>query len=274
VAPEGVDVIRRIKQIVAVATWIPLLVAVALATRPRTGPDGERDEGGRARVRVLVVEDDPALAEVLGQGLREEGYAVDLSADGEDGLWRATTVEYDVVVLDVMLPVRSGLEILAAMREQGRTAPVLLLTARDGVEDRVAGLDGGADDYLVKPFEWEELLARLRALLRRGGSGAPPVLACGGLELDPASHAVRLDDADVAVTPKEFELLRLFLRSPGTVLTRTQIIDHLYDDDFEGWSNVIDVFVSRLRRKIARGSGGVSIRTVRGVGYVLQPDGE
>ena len=221
-------------------------------------------------MRVLVVEDDPALAEILQQGLAEEGYAVDLSLDGEDGLWRATTVEYDAVVLDVMLPRVNGLAILRRMRESGRGAPVLLLTARDAVEDRVRGLDAGADDYLIKPFEWKELLARVRALVRRGGPGTPPVLAYCDLELDPAGHVSRRGGEALDLTPKEFQLLHLLLRKPEAVVTRTEIIDHIYDDEFDGYSNVIDVFVSRLRRKLEENGGTPLIRTVRGVGYVLR----
>jgi len=223
-------------------------------------------------MRILIVEDDPMLAEILQQGLEEEGYAVDLSLDGEDGLWRATTVDYDAIVLDVMLPKVNGLDILRRIREERRPVPVLLLTARDAVEDRVKGLDAGADDYLVKPFEWAELLARVRALVRRGGGEAPPILEFGGVELDPASHVARRGGTPLDLTPKEFGLLHLLLRAPGTVITRTEIIDHLYDDDFDGFSNVIDVFVSRLRRKLEENGGSPLIRTVRGVGYVLREE--
>ena len=150
--------------------------------------------------------------------------------------------------------------------------PVLLLTARDAVEDRVKGLDAGADDYLVKPFEWAELLARVRALVRRGASGAPPVLSYGDLELDPAAHVARRGGAALDLTPKEFQLLHLLLRSPGTVITRTAIIDHIYDDDFDAFSNVIDVFVSRLRKKLDAHGDSSLIHTVRGVGYVLREE--
>jgi two-component system OmpR family response regulator len=223
-------------------------------------------------MRVLIVEDDPTLAEILEQGLEEEGYAVDLSLDGEDGLWRATTVEYDAVVLDVMLPRVNGLDILRRMREERMASPVLLLTARDAVEDRVKGLDAGADDYLVKPFEWTELLARVRALIRRGGNGTPPVLTYADVELDPAAHVSRRSGRHLDLTPKEFQLLHLLLRSPERVVSRTEIIDHIYDDDFDGFSNVIDVFVSRLRRKLEEHGGTPLIRTVRGVGYVLRED--
>ena len=221
-------------------------------------------------MRLLVVEDETTLAEILRQGLGEEGYAVDVSLDGEDGLWRATTVEYDAVVLDVLLPVTSGLEILRRMREGGIATPVLLLTARDATEQRVEGLDAGADDYLVKPFEWDELLARLRALLRRGATTTPPVLRYADLELDPAAHTARRAGVDLELTAKEFELLHLLLRAPETVRSRTEIIDHLYDDDFDGVSNVIDVFVARLRRKLDGTGERPLIHTVRGVGYVLR----
>jgi DNA-binding response OmpR family regulator len=224
-------------------------------------------------MRILIVEDDPTLADILRQGLEEEDYAVDLSLDGEDGLWRATTVDYDAVVLDIMLPKVNGLEILERMRREGRRAPVLLLTARDGVDDRVRGLDTGADDYLVKPFDWNELLARVRALVRRGGRGASPVLTYGDVELDPAAHAARRGGQLLDLTPKEFQLLRLLLREPEAVLSRTAIIDHIYDDDFEGFSNVIDVFVGRLRRKLQALGDSPLIHTVRGVGYVLRENG-
>jgi len=222
-------------------------------------------------MRLLIVEDDPDLAEILKQGLVEEGYAVDLSLDGEEGAWYATTVEYDAAVLDILLPGIDGLEVLRRMRAKGRECPVLFLTARDATEHRVRGLDSGADDYLVKPFAWDELLARIRALVRRGPRGSDGVLRHAGIELDPVRRRVVRDGAAVDLTAKEFQLLRLLLREPERVFSRTEIIDHIYDDEYDGVSNVIDVFLSRLRKKL--GSPPV-IRTMRGVGYALAGGGD
>jgi two-component system, OmpR family, response regulator len=220
-------------------------------------------------MRVLVVEDNRELSDHLGALLVEEGFAVDRSLDGEDGMWRATTVDYDAVVLDIVLPGADGLEILRAMRAGGRRAPVLLLTARDGTEDRVRGLDSGADDYLVKPFSLDELLARLRALLRRGPRGTDGLLRHDGLVLDPARREVLLDGRPVELTAKEFQVLHLLMTDPGKVFSRTEILDRVYDDDFDGMSNVVDVFLSRLRRKLSRKAGPPLLRTVRGAGYAL-----
>jgi len=220
-------------------------------------------------MRLLVVEDDPDLAEILRRGLVEEDYAVDLCLDGEDGLWRATTVDYDVALLDIMLPHVDGFEILRQMREKGKKTPVLFLTARDTTDEGVRGLDSGADDYLVKPFAWDELLARIRALLRRGPQGADGRLRYGDLELDPAAHVLRQDGAPVGLTAKEFQVMHVFLREPERVFSRTEIIEHIYDDDFDAMSNVIDVFMSRLRRKLTKNGDAPVIRTVRGVGYAL-----
>jgi two-component system OmpR family response regulator len=221
-------------------------------------------------LRILVVEDNAELSETLRDLLVEEGFAVDLSTDGEDGLWRATTVDYDAAVLDILLPAVDGLEILRRMRAAGRRAPVLLLTARDGPGDRVLGLDSGADDYLVKPFALDELLARLRALLRRGPRGSDGLLRHGDLLLDPARREVRLEGRPVRLTAKEYQILHLLMSEPGKVFSRTEIIDRVYDDDFDGMSNVVDVFLSRLRRKLSRGEGGTVLRTVRGMGYALE----
>jgi two-component system OmpR family response regulator len=220
-------------------------------------------------VRVLVVEDDVDLAEVLRDGLAEEGFAVDLSLEGEDGLWRATTVEYDAVVLDIMLPKVDGLEILRRMRAGGHRAPVLLLTAKDSIPDRVLGLDSGADDYLVKPFAWDELLARIRVLLRRGPRGSDGRLRYGDLVMDPARHVVWFREEPVTLTAKEFQVLEVFLRQPEEALTRTRIMERTYDDDTEAESNIIDVFVCRLRRKLASHGAEDLLHTVRGVGYML-----
>ena len=223
-------------------------------------------------MRVLVVEDDPDLCEILRDGLVEEGYAVDAAETAEDGLWRATTIDYDVALLDVVLPDGSGLDVLRRMRRSGRRAPVLLLTARDATEDRVAGLDAGADDYVVKPFEWDELLARVRALLRRGPHDASARLRHGPLELDPARREVRVEGELVALTTKEFEIVWVLMREPGRVFSRTEIVERVYDDDHDGDSNVLDVLLSRIRRKLARDDGASLIRTVRGVGYALECD--
>jgi len=221
-------------------------------------------------VRILVVEDEPDLADVLRRGLEEEGFAVDVSLDGDDGLWRATTVDYDVAVLDIMLPGASGLEILEKMRQTGRAAPVLLLTALDAVADRVAGLDLGADDYLVKPFAWDELLARIRALLRRGPHGTDGTVRYRDLVLDPATHVARRGERLLELTAKEFQYLELFLRGPERVLSRTEILERVYDDDYDGMSNIVDVFLSRLRKKLTEGGEPQLIHTVRGVGYILR----
>ena len=220
-------------------------------------------------MRVLVVEDDPDLSEILRDGLVEEGYAVDLSTDGEDGLWRATTVEYDVALLDVMLPDMTGFDILREMRRRGSASPVLFLTARDATEDRVRGLDLGADDYLVKPFEWDELLARLRALVRRGGVSSPSSLAVGDLDLDPARHAVTCAGEPLHLTPTEFEIVYVLLRDPGRAFSRTELLERVWDDGHDAYSNTVDVLVSRIRKKLAAAGSHVRIRTVRGVGYAL-----
>jgi two-component system OmpR family response regulator len=220
-------------------------------------------------VRILVVEDDPDLVQILRDGLTEEGYAVDVSLDGEDGCWRATTVDYDAAILDIMLPVMDGVAILERMRTKGRGTPVLFLTARDRTDDIVRGLDLGADDYMVKPFDWSELLARLRVLVRRGARGAESVHRHGDLELDPARRMVLRAGEPVELTPKEFQVLHLLIREPGRVFTRTEIIERIYDDDYDGMSNVIEVFLSRLRRKVGPGK----IRTVRGAGYALDEGG-
>ena len=220
-------------------------------------------------MRVLVVEDDPDILEIVRTGLVEEGYAVDAEATAQDALWRATTIDYDLVVLDVMLPDGSGLSVLREVRRRDRRAPVLLLTARDATQDRVSGLDAGADDYLVKPFAWEELVARLRALLRRGPRGAAGALRHGELELDPARREIRLRGGLVDLTAKEFDIVHVLLREPGRVFTRTEIVERVYDDEADASSNVIDVLLGRIRRKLAGLGGGSWIRTVRGVGYAL-----
>jgi two-component system, OmpR family, response regulator len=220
-------------------------------------------------VRVLVVEDDVKAAGLLRRGLESEGYAVDVVANGEDAVWAAVELVADAVVLDVMIPGGDGFEVCRRLRETGCWAPVLMLTARDAVSDRVAGLDAGADDYLVKPFAFSELFARLRALIRRGGTERPTVLEVGSLRLDPAAKAVERAGRPVGLSPKEFALLELFMRHPGEVLSRTRILDHVWDFAYDGTSNVVDVYVRYLREKVDRPFGTASIETVRGHGYRL-----
>ncbi len=223
-------------------------------------------------MRVLVVEDEKKLGELLGRGLREEGYATDVADQGEDALWMARAVPYDAIVLDVMLPRVDGFEVCVQLRGAGIWTPVLMLTARDAVEDRVSGLDVGADDYLTKPFAFEELLARLRALTRRTAVERPPVLTVGDLRLDPGSHRAWRGETEVDLSTKEFALLELFMRRPGIALTRTQLLDGAWDMAFESRSNVVDVYVRYLREKIDRRFGCDSIETVRGVGYRLRTE--
>ena len=223
-------------------------------------------------MRVLVVEDERKLGELLRRGLGEEGYAADLADRGEEALWMAQAVSYDAIVLDVMLPGADGFEICRRMRGNGVWSPVLMLTARDAVEDRVSGLDAGADDYLAKPFAFEELLARLRALTRRAPAARPPVLEIGDLRLDPAAHKAWRGDQELVLSAKEFALLELFMRRPGLTLSRTQLLDGAWDMAFESRSNVIDVYVRYLREKIDRPFGRDSIETIRGVGYRLRAE--
>ena len=224
-------------------------------------------------MRVLVVEDEVKMASLLRRGLLEEGHAVDVAATGDKALGMATAVEYDAVVLDVMLPGLDGLEVCRRLRRAGVWSPVLMLTARDAVDDRVAGLDAGADDYLPKPFSFAELLARLRALVRRGVSERPAVLEVGDLRLDPATRQAWRGDAEVRLSAKEFSLLETFMRRPGQVLSRYQLLEHAWDYAYESRSNVVDVYVRYLRGKIDRPFGRDSLETVRGVGYRLRKDG-
>jgi two-component system OmpR family response regulator len=221
-------------------------------------------------VRVLVVEDEAKMASLLQRALEREGYAVDLADNGVDAIWLATENDYDAVVLDVMIPPPDGFTVCRTLRERKRWAPVLLLTARDSVADRVTGLDAGADDYLPKPFSFDELSARLRALTRRTVTERPTVLEVDGLRLDPAAHTVARDGSPIDLSPKEFSLLETFMRSPGKVLTRTALLEHVWDFAYDGTSNVVDVYVRYLRGKIDRPFGRDSIETVRGVGYRLR----
>ncbi len=224
-------------------------------------------------MRVLVVEDSVKMAGLLRRGLEEEGYAVDIASTGQDGLWMATENPNDVIVLDVVLPDLDGFELCRRIREAGMWSPVLMLTARDAVGDRVRGLDVGADDYLTKPFAFTELAARIRALVRRGREPRPSKLSIGELTMDPATKIVRRGDAPIPLTAKEFALLEFFMRHPGEVLSRTQLIEHVWDFAYEGGSNVVDVYVRYLRGKIDRPFGVDTIETVRGAGYRLR-DGE
>jgi two-component system OmpR family response regulator len=221
-------------------------------------------------MRVLVVEDEAKLAQVLARGLREEGYAVDVTGRGEDALWMAKANPYDAILLDVMLPGADGFEVCRRLRDLAVWSPVLMLTARDAVTDRVSGLDAGADDYLAKPFSFEELLARIRALMRRTPAERPAVLEAGGLRIDPAAHRAWRGDVELELSAKEFSLLELLVRRPGKVFTRSELLDGAWDMDFERRSNVVDVYVRYLREKIDRPFGRDSIETVRGVGYRLR----
>jgi two-component system, OmpR family, response regulator len=223
-------------------------------------------------MRILVVEDEAKMAGLIRRGMREEGLAVDVAGSGEDALWMAGSTEYDAIVLDVMLPGIDGFETCRRLRSDGVWTPVLMLTARDAVEDRVAGLDSGGDDYLVKPFSFAELLARLRALTRRGEVERPAVLAVGELRLDPATRQVWRGEAEIALSAKEFSLLEAFMRRPGEVLSRFQLLEHAWDYGYENRSNVIDVYVRYLREKVDRPFGADSIETVRGAGYRLRKD--
>ena len=220
-------------------------------------------------MRVLVVEDEVKMAGLLKRALEEEGYAVDVAGRGEDALWLGTENPYDAIVLDLMLPDVDGFEVSRKLREAGRWSPVLMLTARDAVADRVAGLDAGADDYLTKPFSFAELLARLRALARRGPVERPAVLEVGDLRLDPAARRVWRGDSEVSLSAKEFQLLETFMRHPGEVLSRYQLLEHAWDYDYENRSNVVDVYVRYLREKIDRPFGLSTLETVRGAGYRL-----
>lgn len=224
-------------------------------------------------MRYLVVEDEPSLAQFVCQGLTEMGHAVDVVADGEAGLDYALASEYDALILDIMLPRMDGLQLLRALRERGDKTPVLLLTARGEVDDRVRGLDAGADDYLVKPFAFAELLARLRALARRPPLQNDPVLRVGDLEMEVANRLVKRDGRPIELSPREFALLEMLMRHPNQVLSRTQIGQQVWNFDFYTQTNVVDVYIGYLRRKIDRGFAYPLIHTVRGVGYRLSAEG-
>jgi len=224
-------------------------------------------------MRLLVVEDELKMAGLLVRGLREDGHAVDVARTGDDALWMGQAVEYDAVVLDLMLPGLDGVSVCRAWRENGVWTPVLMLTARDGVEDRVAGLDAGADDYLPKPFSFAELNARLRALARRDVPERPAVVEVGDLRLDPATRQIWRGDVEIQLSTKEFALLETLMRRAGLVLSRLQLLEHAWDYAYENRSNVVDVYIRYLREKVDRPFGRESIETVRGVGYRLRRDG-
>jgi two-component system OmpR family response regulator len=225
-------------------------------------------------MRALVVEDELKMAALIQRGLVEEGYAADVARTGEEAVWMARATPYDAIVLDVMLPGQNGLEVCRLLRESGVWSPILMLTARDGVEDKVSGLDSGADDYLTKPFSFAELLARLRALTRRGPSERPTVLEVGSLRLDPATRQAWRGDVEIDLSAKEFALLETFMRRPGDVLSRLDLLEHAWDYAYENKSNVVDVYVGYLRGKIDRPFGTDSLETVRGAGYRLRREDE
>jgi two-component system, OmpR family, copper resistance phosphate regulon response regulator CusR len=220
-------------------------------------------------MKILVVEDDRKVAGFIEQGLREEGYAVDVAPDGDEATMLAHVNEYDLLVLDVMLPRKTGLQVAAELRREGRKTPILMLTARDATEDVVRGLDAGADDYLTKPFKFEELLARVRALVRRGGASRTELLSYGPVELDRLKHKATVNGKRLDLTPKEFQLLEHFMLRPEEVLRRTELLEKVWDMHFDPESNVVDVHVGNLRRKLKEAAGAEVLQTVRGVGFRL-----
>lgn len=235
--------------------------------RVRSSTDGDQLD-----VRILLVENEAKLANLLVRGLEEEGYAVDLTASGVDAVWFATEHAYDAILLDLGLDDIDGLEVCRRLRAARCWAPVIAVTARERVEDRVAVLDAGADDYLSKPYSFDELLARLRALVRRGQPQRPVVVACAGLELDPAMRTVSRDGTDISLTSKEFSLLEYFMRNPNRVLGRMELVEHVWDYGFDGDPRIVDVYVRYLRQKVDEPFGTSTIRTVRGSGYSLRDE--
>lgn len=223
-------------------------------------------------MRLLIVEDEVKLSRALARGLEEQGYVVDVAHDGKTGLAKATEEPFDLIILDVMLPGLGGMQLTRRLRALQRDVAILMLTAKDAVEDRIAGLDAGADDYLVKPFAFSELVARVRALLRRGSASREALLRVGDIELDTLAHEVRRDGQPISLTSKEFALLEYFMRNPHRALTRTQIADQVWGYDFFSSSNVVDVYVGSLRKKLNDNGPDQRLRTVRGVGYALRDD--
>jgi two-component system copper resistance phosphate regulon response regulator CusR len=224
-------------------------------------------------MRILLVEDEPSAARMLSKGLREHAYAVDVAVNGADGMYRAAITDYDAIVLDVMLPKRDGLDVCRQLRRAGSTVPVLMVTARDGVEARIAGLDSGADDYLTKPFDLGELLARLRAVIRRGRRPlTPTTMRSGAVEVDTRARLARKNGRPVALTAREYALLEYFMLHVGEVVGRADISEHVWDDSYDPLSNVIDVYVQRLRRKLDDRGAPSLIQTRRGEGYMLVSD--
>ncbi len=221
-------------------------------------------------MRILLVEDDPGVRRFVVKGLREEAYAVDAAATGDDALYQADINEYDLIILDVMIPGTDGFEVCRKLRKTGRRMPILMLTARDAVEDRVSGLDSGADDYLTKPFEFRELLARLRALLRRSAELHPPRLSVGDLVLDTAAQNATLGGHAISLTHKEYALLEYLVRNAGRVVSRADIAEHVWDETFDPFSNLIEVYINRLRRKIDPDGNAGLLQTRRGAGYILK----
>lgn len=231
---------------------------------------GQRASPANTTVRILIIEDERKMARFLERGLKEERFAVDVAGDGEEGLYLAQANPYDLIVLDVLLPRKDGFEVLRELRAGGSQARVLVLTARDAVQDRVQGLELGADDYLTKPFAFAEFLARVRALLRRGRDTGPVRLQAADLVLDPKTRRVHRGQTRISLTAKEFAVIEYLLRQAGEVVTRTQLAEHVWDENFDSFSNVIDVTVYHVREKIDRGFAPQLIHTVRGVGYVLK----
>jgi two-component system copper resistance phosphate regulon response regulator CusR len=221
-------------------------------------------------MRILLVEDDPGVRRFVVKGLREQAYAVDTAATGEEALYQAEINEYDLVILDIMIPGPDGFEVCRRLRSSGRGMPILMLTARDAVEDRVSGLDRGADDYLTKPFEFRELLARLRALLRRSAELHPPRLSVGDLVLDTAAQNATRGGEAISLTHKEYALLEYLVRNAGRVVSRAEIAEHVWDESFDPFSNLIEVYINRLRRKIDPDGHSGLLQTRRGAGYILK----
>jgi two-component system copper resistance phosphate regulon response regulator CusR len=223
-------------------------------------------------MRILLVEDEPRVAHFIAKGLREQSYAVDIAGDGEEALYQASSNEYELIILDVMLPLKNGFQVCKQMRASGIKQPVLMLTARDAVDDRVTGLDCGADDYLGKPFDFKELLARIRALLRRTKEFRPEIIQLADLVVNTSSHTITRAGRPISLTAKEYSLLEFFILRAGKLVRRDEIAEHVWDENFDPFSNVIDVYVRRLRNKIDEGFSPPLIHTRRGEGYILSVD--